>query len=514
MKTIHIVFSNLLFIICYLLFAASACDILRNSPFEVTKWSPGEGYHTNPESLKVSLSFSHDPDRSSVEKNFSFSAEGESVPGLFLWKNKTLDYIPYIPLEINKDYSVTVLANAQSAKGLSMDWEFEGRFTTRYDLSRPGIVSFWPETDGIMDENRGNFVIRFSSPVSLISLRSNASFSPSASGAWHLEDEGKLAVFTPFDPWVQGKRFELQLSSSLTGVNGMSSGKDFFTVFTVGLNREQPHLKSVWRITGIGDQAELFAQTSGIFFENTGWEKEDKLRLVFSVPVDLLSVISAISAENGPTPVLGMFHGTGFSDDIVFRFDKAPVFESRFSINLKSGIKDWYGNESVDEYLFRIFANGEFSKPPSLAGIRIPMSPNGTPEDSGDFRLMAYGIDDIFADLPVESIHYPYGSSTATWIECYFESAPGASIDLFSIMELFRVETSNNVLLFSPVTVRSDSFSISEPHASWEQYVRIEIAGNITNTPNAGVVHFLVNRGLKDSFNNISENQFRISLLK
>ena len=506
--------SLIIFVICNMLFVVSACDILRDSLFEVTAWSPGVGYHANPESLTVSLSFSHDPDRSSVEKNFSFSADGEPVPGVFYWNDKKLDYVLHVPLEINKDYTVTVSANAHNTKGLSMDWEFEGRFTTRSNSSRPDIVSFSPETDGIMDESRGNFIIGFSCPVSLNSLRSNASFSPSTSGAWDIDDEGKLAVFTPSEPWSHGKRFEMHLSSSLSGVNGMSLGKDFFTVFTVGLNREQPRLEGAWRVTESGDHVELVAEMSGEFIENSGWEKSDKLRLVFSAPVDLLSAGSAVSAEGGSTLILEMPYNTILSQNAVFRFDKPPSFENRFLIKLKNGIKDQYGNESAEEYVFRVFANGEYSKPPSLIGIRMPMSPNGTEDDSEELRLMAYGIDTLFADLPIENVFYPYGSATAAWIECYFDSVPGASIDLFSIMEFFRVETSNNVLLFSPVSIRNENFTVSDPHSPWKQYERVEIAGKLTNTANAGIVHFLVNQGLNDSLNNTSEKQFRISLLK
>ena len=79
---------------------------------------------------------------------------------------------------------------------------------------------------------------------------------------------------------------------------------------------------------------------------------------------------------------------------------------------------------------------------------------------------------------------------------------------------MFRIETSNNVLLFSPIVIRNENFMVADPHSAWEQYQRLEIAGTLTNTPNAGIVHFVVNSGLKDSAGNLSEKQFRISLNK
>ena len=517
------------FILC------ASCDILRDSPFEVAAWGPGGGYHANPESLRITLAFSHDPDISSVEKHFSLTTDGESVRGIFHWEGRKMEFSPFISLEANREYSVRLSSGAHDTKGLSMDREFEGRFSTRSDSTRLHVVSFKPEMEGVMDNSRGMYVIWFSFPVSLNSLRNNVSFNPSMPGTWDL-DEGRMrAVFTPYEPWPQGKRFEMRISSSLEGENGISAGKDFFSIFTVGSNRELPGLISAWRVTESGEQVELveessfqetsFSEKLGEFTENTGWEKGDRLRLVFSVPVDPLSVGTALVVENGSNAVLQMpeaispgYADTGCFEDAIFRFDRPPAFKSRFSFRLRRGIKDLYGNESEDEYSFRIFANGKNSKPPSLAGIRIPMSPGGTLDDisgsSVDLNLRTYGTDQLFADLPIEGGYYPYNTKTATWIECYFDCAPGAVIDPFSLMELFRVETSNNVLLFSPAVVRSDGFTVSGPHPPWEQYQRLEIAGTLTNTVNAGIVHFLVNSGLKDSRGNLSESQFRISLMK
>ena len=504
----------------------SSCDILRDSPFEVSAWSPGGGYHANPEAIRISLSFSHDPDRSSVEKNFSISGNGEQMRGIFHWNGRKMDFLLYVPLEENREYFVRLSSGAHDTTGLSMDRDFEGRFNTRLDSARVRVESFMPEMGGTMEGRRGTCVIRFSSPVSLNSLRSNASFSPSISGTWTLDEGGLLAVFTPSEPWPHGRRLEMRLSAFLEGENRIGMGKDFFSIFTIGTNLELPKLTGAWRVTENGTREELVEETlsqgtTDEYKENTGWEKGDRLLLVFSAPVDLLSVSTALAVEGGSSLVLEMPGGippepleAGYSEEAVFRFERPPVFESRFFLRLRSGIKDRYGNDSEDEHSFRVFANGENSRPPSLIGIRIPMSPGGIPDTLIDYNLRSFGYDQLFADFPIESGNYPFNTKTATWIECYFDSAPGAVIDTFSLMETFRVETSNNVLQFSPLAVRTASFTVADPHAAWEQYQRLEIMGTLTNTVNSGLVHFLVNQGLRDSADNSSEKQFRISLLK
>ena len=244
-----------------------SCDLLRSAPFEVEHWSPGEAYHAQAENISVALSFSHDPDRASVEKYFSITADAEPLRGTFRWEDRTVHFVPFVPFENNREYVIKVFANAQSTRMLSMDWDFEGRFNTRFDSTRPHIVSCHPTQEGLMETDRGNCRIEFSLPISANSLRSNVSFSPSMSGIWNLEDEGLLAVFTPSEPWPQGGRFEMRVSASLAAANGMSVGKDSATVFTVGTNRTLPVLDTAWRLTDSGEKEALGEESSG-------WEKK------------------------------------------------------------------------------------------------------------------------------------------------------------------------------------------------------------------------------------------------
>ena len=503
-------------IIGALLLMLLSCDILRESFFEVLEWSPGVGYHADQETLEVTLTFSHDPYRSSIEKYFSLSADGDPVRGEFFWEGRKMYFYPLVSLENNKDYIIRLSAHARNTKGLSMDWDFEERFSTRSDSRRPQIVTTWPKMDDIMDDSRDVKIVAFSVPVSLNSLRNSTSFNPSISGSWHLEEGGMRAVFTPIEPWPYGRRFEMRVSSSLAGENGITMGKDFVNIFTIGAHRAAPVLESAWRITESGNHVQLISEPSGTYTENTGWEKNDKLKLVFSAAVDLLSVKTALSADNAPALVLEVApsENPGYSNEGIFRFERHPGFSSRFIFRLRSGIKDLYGNESQDEYFFRIFHNGENSRPPVLIGIRIPMSPGGRQADPEDYQLKAFGIDQLFVDLPIASEYYPYAAATQSWVEYYFDCAPGTSIDPFSLVERFRVETSNNVMHFSPQFLRNSNFTVDEPHPSWEHYHRLEMAGALTNTVNSGLVHFIVNQGLKDSAGNISEKQFRISLIK
>jgi len=495
------------------IFSFISCDILRTSLFEVVSWSPGSGYQSEPEKINISLDFSHDPDRASVEKNFSLTGDGNHVKGNFSWNDKKMIFFPLAPLETNTDYMITLLAEAHDIKGLSMDEPFNRYFSTRPDDTRPVLLSSYPEMYSEITDVRTEIKLEFLLPVPLKTLYDNVSLSPSMSGIWRLESDERIAVFTPAEPWAQKTRYEIRFSTSLTDNNGMNIGNDFLCVFTTKIDLEIPYLVRVARITNKNELITLsadrgYSSAAESPVENQEWEKDDKLTLIFSEPVDGISVKNYTSVENGPNLI--METPAGYETEFTFKFESIPVYESRFTLRVKPGIKDAAGNESKEEYIYKIFANGKYSKLPTLAGIRIPASPT----NNTDNELFFYKTDSLFNSFPITSENYPSGENIYTWIELYFLTAEDASIDLFSLMELFRIDTSNNVISFSPRQVRDTDFSTAEPHTGMEDYQRVEITGYLTNSTNFGVINIQIAAGLKDSLGNRSDKLLKISLLK
>ncbi|MCL2184362.1 MAG: Ig-like domain-containing protein [Treponema sp.] len=507
-------------LVLYFLFLISlieftSCDILRFSQFEIVSWTPAEAYHSEPENIFISLTFSDNPHKASVERNFSLTGDGNRIRGKFLWEGKKISFLPFLPLEKNTDYIISLTSDARNTEGLSLDEAFNCKFTTRADSERPVLVSCYPSMYAKLDNQRSEVRLEFSLPVSLKTLYENVSFNPPAAGFWLLEDSGRTAVFTPAEPWTQNKYYEIKINSSLTDNNGMNVRNDFTSNFSIGTDQEIPYLLYAQRLLKSGELIDLFSDKgfSGIThaefpIENHDWEKDDRLLLVFSKPVDSLSVKNYISIEDGPGLV--MENSNGFKNEFVFKFDNKPVYGSRFTIRIKPGIKDSAENETKDEYIYKIFANGKYSKPPELAGIRIPMSPN----NESNFNAIFFPLDTVFGIIPISDEHYPSGESVKTWIELYFYAAEGASVDLFSVMELFRTDTSNNVITFSPRQIKIDNFKITEHENGFEDCIRVEIIGNLTNSTNYGLINFQIANGLKDNLGNKNENSFTISLVK
>ena len=523
MKIIN--FFGIIWLILYGLLVFS-CDILRGSPYEVEAWTPGAGFHPEPGKIKISILLSHESDRVRAEQAFSLTEDRKKLKGDFSWEGKKFFFMPASPLEAGRDYFISLGTEAQDTRGISLEKPFEASFTTYPRGDRPGITGTSPEYEGVMSGNRGEFRICFSEPVKINSCMDSISFIPSAPGSWRLEDEGRTACFVPRDPWQAGSIYKVRVESNFTGLSGFPLGTEYSSVFTIGEDRVKPFLLEALAIfpEGKWDESkgtEVFAEK--IFLGKPDdepaavypdWENYTRLELVFSEPVDTSGLKNLLVSE--PSVSLVMESLPGFHDRAVFGFSEYPQWGSTYLFRLSPGLKDENGNTNEEEYCFRIIATGPFSKPPVLRGIRLPMAPGNIPENPGNQEALNYSLADLFADLPIKSDenHYPFMEQTPAWIELYFETAGGTEIDIFSLMDLFRVESTNQALTFSPRSVLTENFSWADPEDGWENLQRIEIRGFLTNTVHNGIVTFHIPAGLRDKRGNRSTTDFRISLLK
>ena len=496
---------RLFYLFCLPVFIIS-CDLLRTSPYGVEAWTPGDGFHGNPLTVKVSLLFSHESDRAITEQAFTFTEDRQTLKGDFLWEGSRLVFIPASPLEKDRDYSISLGTGAQDTKGVSLEKRFEASFTTRPPGGKPRITGTRPEYMGVLSGGREEVCLFFSEPVRPGSCMDHISFSPSTPGSWRLEDENRTALFIPREPWQAGGLYRIRVDSDFAGVSGSTLGEEYSTVFCIGEDRDKPALLKALALLPEGGEEEIPLGSSGY----SAWESSTRLCLVFSEPVDTGALRNLLIVE--PALVLVAESPPLMSERVVFSFSGYPEWGASFLFRLYPGVKDRAGNESDTEYDFRIRTSGPLSKPPALAGIRLPMAPG----NSDDPEALSFSQADLFADLPIKSGEgkYPFAEKTSSWIELYFEIAPDTDIDLFSVMDLFRVEPTNQALDFSPRSIRVEDFSLTDPRSGWETFRRVEIRGVLTNSVHSGLVTFRIPPGLRDKRGNRSAADFRISLLK
>jgi len=498
-----------------LLLAFVSCDLLRDSPYEVEAWTPGDGFHDGEGKIIVSLLLSHESDRIKTEQAFSLTEDRKPVKGNFAWEGNRFLFLPAAPIESGHNYLISLGTGAQDKRGISLEKKFEASFSTCLPGAKPRVIGVEPEYGGSVSESRGIFKLWFSEQVLINSCLDSISFTPAISGSWRLSDENKTACFIPHDPWQTGILYHARVDSGFLSASGQMVGTEYVTFFSFGTDHEKPVLLKALAVApemgtegfrgGDFCKEEIALGKPGASLPvYSAWESFTKLELVFSKPMDTSLIKNYLITE--PSQQLLVCSPPGVHERIVFCFSEDPAWGSTFLFRLLPGAKDHVGMETLEEYCFKISSIGEYSKPPALAGIRIPLSS----EASGD---LSFSVNDSFQELPLNKEYFDYNVKTPWWIELYFDIARDTSIDLFSVMELFSLKTTNNALIFSPQIVTGD-FTREDPSIGWEHFQRIEIRGLLTNTVQSGVVTFQISSGLKDKRGNRNSENFRISLLK
>lgn len=482
----------------FTVFLFVSCDLLRDDIFAVKSWSPGEGFH-DPALTTVSLSLTLDPDRASVERSFSLMENGRQLFGNFSWKGSAFVFVPSSSLEPDKDYVVCLETGARDKKGLSLERRFEASFTTRPASSRPVFLGSVPADGGTLSEERETVTLKFSQAMNRSSLPAFV-FSPQIAGVWSLEENGRSAVFTPSESWINGRDYRLTVDAAVTSERGLSLGKTVNLHFSAGADRESPVLLAAYARRG--DDRTLLAAGDGSGVENTGWRGDHLLELVFSEPVDSSSVLNALSTS--PSFGIALESFPGYAAALLFRFTSAPAWGSSFIVHLNNTVKDEAGNTSAEKVSFHIKADGAASKPPAPAGVRMPL------DASGQF-FAVYELKDSFSSLPLNSNDFPFNTEMPFWIELYFDAE---SIDRFSLMDCFRFAVTNNALSFSAREVLLEGFSAADAVSGWETLCRVEVRGIIKNQAKAGMITISVNAGLRDGRGNQSGEAYHLFLSK
>jgi hypothetical protein len=306
----------------------------------------------------------------------------------------------------------------------------------------------------------------------------------------------------------------MTISSKLQNTSGRQMGKNFVSRFYTNDDDTAPGLVSASAVDKDGnfvfelvEYAASAGKTGGMITENQLWENGYSIKLFFSEPVDTAKLKTILSIE--PAPKFTIDAPPPYSALAIISFDENPDWKSRFTLILGAGIRDAAGNESSETKVFKIFLNGPHSKPPVFAGFTLFKESVGNPE-----KIASYTPANLFETLIINSDDFPYGKSVSAYLELYFETAGDAWIDVFSVMDLFRVESTNTALAFTPLLAVVSNFACEDNTQEFSGFSRMEIKGSLINYQRGGIVSFYIAPGLKDSFSNVNNEAMSIQLLK
>ena len=452
-----------------------------------------------------------------MEEAFSLREDGVERHGRFLWQDTSVTFIPDTPLRANRDYEINVDVEARTENGLSLDARFEGRFSSRLSDQRPALVAADPADGAAISDLWHPIRLSFSTPVGLLSCINEVSISPAVKGLWHLEDGGKTALWTPAEPWKRAGQYKLTVSPFFESAHGRTTGRAFTTRWTAGsAGKTPPRLLSaaafhdgnaVWELRP-DEAAAASSAAPAPLIENTHWEAAYQLRLSWDREIALASLASSFSVE--PPLKFTIDPAWGSADTAVIRFEESPEWDARYLFKLGGALSSAEGTQSGRAALFRLRANGPYSQPPQLAGIRIPVNPAAPPPSR---QYETFTKENLYAYITLRRENFPFEQEVETWFELYFETAPGAEVDLFSLRERLRVEATNNALAFSQKALVKSGFTEAAGAAAFAGKTRVEVRGTLRNTAASGVVAFRIGEGLRDSYGNRNPAVQKLQLL-
>jgi hypothetical protein len=242
--------------------------------------------------------------------------------------------------------------------------------------------------------------------------------------------------------------------------------------------------------------------------ENHGWERGFRLRLDFSEPVDAAVARNALSIQ--PSMSVIMETKFDFLESMIFSFATAQEFGSRFVIKLAEGIPDAAGNLSDKTHSFSIVADGERSRPPLFSAVRMRQE---VVNPASPLAIYKRGEDFVPFIIETPGPNY-YDVEHETFLELYFECAPGAEIDINSVRDLFRLEVTNSAVRFSVRKITKTDFTVAEAAAGFEKHCRLEARGPISQSIKSGLVNFYMASGLKDTSGNKNNKAQQIITVK
>ncbi len=489
----------LTFVVFPLLFS---CSAMLSSPLEILSWSPGEDVGSPSDISEVELIFNREPEPVCTEGAFSITTEGTEVPGRVSIEGTALTFVPYSQMEDNTDYEIKLTTSAEDSKGNSLLEDFQAKFRIGERGQRPLIVSVSPADDETVDDQQKPVAVVFNTPVSLDSVLSAFSISPSVTGVSKLDTNLTVFTFTPAEKLEWQQEYTIVISTDLKSTNGYALSEEYSSSFRVGTDEEPPSITSAVSDEG---SLNLIASTSDgqEINVNTGWEKDWGIRLGFSEEVERGSAEAAITVE----PDIDFditFNDSVNPSEMLINFNDDLSWHELYRIAVSTGMSDLQDNCIEEEYIYYIFVDDPGSSPPLLE--RVNMSPDGGTGFciyDAETPAAAVSSHEILDTSGGDATEDPY------YIDYYFGLADGAELPFFGLVENFLISPEDSCILVSYLDFQifnpGDSLAAASapvPTPEADQGVVRLITSLTDDAGQSGLILFQIYSDLTDSLGN------------
>jgi len=455
----------------------------------------------------ITIVFSSQPSEVSIKKAFSLTEEGQTVSGSFLFNNKTVIFIPLNGLRVNHEYNITISTIAEDERGNSLLRDFEYRFFTKTDTTAPQILNITPANENDLTIAPEKITITFSKPIDTVSFERALSISPSITHVLEWNTENSVVDIVPIRPLVGGTRYTITINTTLTDIYRNALLTTFRSTFLYGLDRDPPEAIVSWETpNGTSDSLVPDIVNQGIPSDS-----------FFVIEFDKQVLIDAIVGFIQITPPIGFT----VTPDLVSRqsaritLNQKPEWSKNYTLRLRSGITDTFGNRIEEDIFFPLVFNTEKHRPVTFVG--------GVLKNNLEYAFINSTTD--FSSITLDVIHFNPTNQTPVTTELYYAfriSDEAASISLISAMQAISITTTNACAFISirtmnfltPADPEFDAiYAMLDDNGEGKLSI-IKMTIDIENTENRGFIIFSIRNDISDNFGNTMVDSINITLNK
>ena len=464
-----------LIILIFLLCCDLADHLMHMEPPEILSVSPGEDY-ADPEGLEeISLLFSAEMDRISVERAFRFSEDDSDLDGTFLWRGRRMFFNPYNGISPDRNYGIILKKSAEDRWGNSLEADYYHRFFTGLDHEPPFLTGSVPEDFTLIEESRTSLILFFSEALDRGSFNSALKITPDILIEKEWNSSGDRITLSPLEAYEKGVNYHLTLSDSLKDTAGNPLSQPVELVFRRPAEDEPVLLE----LALPGEGGILLSDEEGDI--NRGLEKDLVLEGIFSSPVDYDAGSTLFSLQ----PSLP-FDLIWDEDLMAFSLIFTEYLCFGESYRLQAGEKSYI-----------LLIDGEKSRPLRVSGVVF------CPHAAASVPLMT--------PLSLNS-SLGAGDSSDAFFDFYLEHASGSSICLSSFMEALSMDSAVMTLDYRSLEFGGEGLTPAPDPRPGENVSLIRLNMDISGTGPGGTVHLEIDRDLRDSQENSLEELWSLTV--
>jgi len=178
---------------------------------------------------EISITFSELMSKTTVENALSIMPDVEYG---YSWEARTLILTPDSDLEYLTQYNITIGTGAQDTAGISMEHEYEFRFTTEEepDTDPPNVESTFPANNSVNISVSTTISITFSEPMNETSVENAISIQPSQSYDYSWESR-TITIIISFSLYYS-TQYNATIDTTAKDVAGNTISRIFLFTFT------------------------------------------------------------------------------------------------------------------------------------------------------------------------------------------------------------------------------------------------------------------------------------------